>query len=69
LLPVGLERSGPSRTSLYGRFRTIGRAKPIGQAASSREWIQIDRAEAAEYEQDLGLFRASLEYVEAARTR
>jgi hypothetical protein len=37
--------------------------------ASSREWIQIDRAEAAEYEKDLELFRASLEFVKAARTR
>jgi hypothetical protein len=37
--------------------------------ASSREWIQIDRAEAAEYEKDLQLFQASLEFVKAARTR
>ena len=40
-----------------------------GGIASSREWIQIDRAEAAEYENDLELFRDSLEYVKAARTR
>jgi len=40
-----------------------------GGAASSREWIQIDRAEAADYEKDLDLFRASLEFVKAARTR
>ena len=40
-----------------------------GGMASSREWIQINRAEAAEYEQDLQLFRASLEFVKAARTR
>ena len=40
-----------------------------GGIASSREWIQIDRAEAAEYENDLELFRVSLEYVKAARTR
>jgi hypothetical protein len=37
--------------------------------ASSREWVQINRAEADEYEQDLELFRASLEFVKAARTR
>ena len=30
---------------------------------SSREWIQIDRAEAADYEKDLELFRASVEFV------
>ncbi len=40
-----------------------------GGMASSREWIQIDRAEAAEYEQDLPLFQASLEFVKGARTR
>ena len=40
-----------------------------GGMASSREWIQIDRAEAAEYEKDLQLFQVSLEFVKAARTR
>lgn len=40
-----------------------------GGMASSREWIQIERAEAAEYEQDLPLFQASLEFVKAARGR
>ena len=40
-----------------------------GGIASSREWIQIDRAEAAEYEKDLPLFQASLEFVKAARGR
>jgi hypothetical protein len=37
--------------------------------ASSREWVQIERAEAAEYEQDLPLFQAALEFVKAARGR
>ena len=40
-----------------------------GGMAGSREWIQIDRAEAAEYEKDLQLFQASLEFVKAGRTR
>ena len=40
-----------------------------GGTASSREWIQIDRADAAEYEKDLELFRASLEFVRTARSR
>lgn len=40
-----------------------------GGVTSTREWIQIDRAEAAEYEKDLELFRASLEFVKAARSR
>ena len=40
-----------------------------GGIASSREWIQIDRADAGEYEKDLELFRASLAFVKAARSR
>ena len=40
-----------------------------GGMTSSREWIQIDRTDAAEYEKDLELFRASLEFVKSARTR
>lgn len=34
-----------------------------GGSASTREWIQIDRADAADYEKDLELFKASLEFV------
>ena len=40
-----------------------------GGMASSREWIQINRADAAEYEKDLELFRASLEFVAGGRSR
>jgi hypothetical protein len=37
--------------------------------ASTREWIQIDRADAADYEKDLELFQASVEFVKGARGR
>ena len=37
-----------------------------GGIASTREWIQIDRADAADYEKDFPLFQASLEFVKAA---
>ena len=40
-----------------------------GGVTSTKEWIQIDRAEAADYEKDLELFQASLEFVQAARAR
>jgi len=40
-----------------------------GGKASTREWIQIDRADAAEYEKDLELFRSSIEFVKSARSR
>ena len=38
-------------------------------AAATREWLQINRADAAEYEKDLELFRASLEFVKGGRAR
>ena len=37
--------------------------------ASSREWVQINRADAADYAKDAELFRASHEFVKAARGR
>ena len=40
-----------------------------GGLAATREWIQIDRADAADYEKDLALFQASLEFVVGARGR
>jgi len=40
-----------------------------GGVSSTREWIQIDRAEAADYEKDLALFQASLDFVKATRSR
>ena len=36
---------------------------------SSPEWIQIDRAEAVDYEKDLDLFKASLEFVKTGRAQ
>ena len=38
--------------------------QPAGLPAT-KEWIQIDRADAADYEKDLELFRQSLEFVRA----
>lgn len=38
-----------------------------GGMASTREWIQIDRVDAADYEKDLPLFKASLEFVTGIR--
>lgn len=34
-----------------------------GGVGATREWIQIDRADATEYEKDLELFKKSLEFV------
>jgi hypothetical protein len=40
-----------------------------GGMVSTREWIQIDRADAADYQQDLPLFQASAEFVKGGQTR
>ena len=42
--------------------------QPAG-VGSTREWIQIDRPDAADYEKDLELFQASMEFVKATRGR
>ena len=39
-----------------------------GALTGTREWIQINRADPAAYQQDLDLFIASIEFVRAART-
>jgi hypothetical protein len=42
--------------------------QPAG-LGSTKEWIQIDRSDAADYEKDLELFQASLDFVKAGRAR
>jgi hypothetical protein len=65
---VGLRLPVATATELQFSRDDIVPFQPRGMA-SSREWIQIDRAEAAEYEKDLQLFQTSLEFVKGARTR
>jgi hypothetical protein len=65
---VGLRLSVAAATDLQFSRENVVPFQPAG-VASTREWIQIDRADAADYEKDLELFRASLEFVKAARTR
>ena len=65
---VGLRLPVATATDLQFSRDDVVRFQPGGMA-SSREWIQIDRAEAADYEKDLELFQASLEFVKAARGR
>ena len=35
---------------------------------STREWVQINHENSADYEKDLSLFEASIAYVRAARS-
>ena len=65
---IGLRLPAATATELQFSRDNVVPFQPGGMA-SSREWIQIDRAEAADYEKDLALFQASLEFVKAARSR
>lgn len=65
---VGLRLAVTTATELQFSRDNVVPFQPGGMA-SSREWIQIDRADATEYEKDLPLFQASLEFVKAARSR
>ena len=65
---VGLRLPAATATELRFSRGDVVPFQPAGMA-SSREWIQIDRAEAAGYQKDLELFRASLEFVKGTGTR
>ena len=65
---IGLRLPAATATELQFSRGNVVPFQPGGMA-SSREWIQIDRAEAAEYEKDLQLIRASIDFVKAPQTR
>lgn len=65
---VGLRLPAATATELQFSRDNIVPFQP-GGITSSREWIQINRAEVAEYGKDLELFQTSLEFVKGARTR
>ena len=65
---IGLRLPVATATELQFSRDNVVAFQP-GGVSSSREWIQIDRAEAADYEKDLPLFQASLDFVKAARSR
>jgi len=65
---VGLRLPAATATELQFSRNNVVPFQPGGMA-SSREWIQIDCADVADYEKDLELFRASLEFVKAGRNR
>ena len=65
---IGLRLPAATATELHFSRDNIVPFQP-GGTTSTREWIQINRVDAAEYEKDLELFRASLEFVKAGRAR
>src|ERR1700716_1034816 len=64
---VGLRLPAATATELQFSRNNVVSFQPRG-ISSTREWIQINCADAAEYEKDLPLFRASLEFVRGGRT-
>ncbi len=65
---IGLRLPVATATELQFSRDNVGPFSP-GGVASTREWIQIERADPADYAKDLDLFKASLEFVKAARSR
>jgi len=59
---VGLRLPVTTATELQFSRDNVVPFQPGGMV-STREWIQIDRADAADYEKDLSLFQASVEFV------
>ena len=63
---VGLRLPVATATELQFSRNDVVPFQPAG-LASTREWIQINRAEVADYENDLALFGASREFVKTGR--
>lgn len=59
---VGLRLPVAVATELQFSRDNVVPFQPAG-LGSTREWIQIDRADAADYEKDIEIFRKSLEFV------
>ena len=65
---IGLRLPAATATELQISRENVVPFQPGGMT-STREWIQINRADATEYEKDLDLFRASIAFVTNARGR
>ena len=65
---VGIRLPVATATELQFSRENVGSFNP-GGTASTREWIQINREDAAEYEKDLELFQASIDFVRGGKSR
>ena len=63
---VGLRLPVAVATELQFSRDNIAPFQPGGMN-STREWVQINRANAAEYEKDLDIFQASIDFVKTGR--
>lgn len=64
---IAIRLSIPAATELQFSREDVVAFQPNGRP-SSREWIQINRVNPADYEKDLELFKTSIETVKAAKT-
>ena len=63
---IGIRLPAAVATELQFSRNDIEPFQP-GGTVSTREWIQIDRSDASQYEQDLELFKASIDFVKTGR--
>ena len=67
---VGLRLPAATVTNLQFSRSDVEQFQPGGlSAGATREWIQINRADASEYAKDLELFQQSIEFVKTAKSR
>ena len=59
---IGIRLPVATATELQFSRADVGPFQP-GGGASSREWIQVNRENAADYAKDLELFQASIDFV------
>jgi len=63
---IGIRLPVATATELQFSRENVTSFSPGGMA-STREWIQVDREDAADYAKDLELFQASIDFVKAGR--
>lgn len=63
---LGLRLPVATATDLQFSRANVGPFQP-GGVSSTREWIQINRDDASEYEKDLELIQQSIDFVKAGR--
>ena len=65
---VGLRLPAATARELQFSRENVTSFQPGGMT-STKEWIQVDREDASEYEKDLELFQASIDFVKASSSR
>jgi hypothetical protein len=65
---VGLRVPASMATELQFSKDNVAPFQPKG-ITSTREWIQLSHENIADYEKDADIFRASVDFVKASRTR